>query len=700
MLQKKKVMKDNGASHYWISLLTVLLPVMIFGVFIYIYNINANKNYIEQMRLSSFQQASTQIGYLIEVLKGIAGDHEISENTLETEDSSIFFALNDMEQKAPFPINAFYYKRGDKYIYTSSQMLLYQDFEAFYDSTYNLSRPKFFYRLNSEMTPKLLRFYLQSGVAAEGLIAFIYPADSDSVIFFFFSENSLWDVVSDYFGKPQGELLIYNNSLDVILSSQPDNDEALDSALLKLKGTGLLHLEDTHQMALRQTIGLNEMTIVNLMDRKDFYSPLTTDRLILSGLILLMFLCCLVLLTYGIRQTGNALATSHENTRYLQEQVETQSTLLIEHFSQELINGHYRTTEEIYRTADYLGLTLKASSWIVIVVTFPENTSAELPGISFCSDGVISIAGKTPWYPGIFFLLNLEPVSPEEDLRQKLAADLQAFLLTCGFCDFIMGVSTFCHDPLLLKHAFYEAEAAALSYDKKENGQIIFYRMNCEEILQSYTLPAVEKSLLTSSIQRGEMQVAFSALDSLLDNIEMISKSFLLVHLMTGSIANLLLQMAQDYHLGLTQSDWTDLIAFQSMDTFRSCVKALAEKLCLQSIRQNKQQKEEEDNAVLTFIRSHYTKPDFSLDYAADTLKMSKVKISAVIKEKLDLGFQQYITLLRMNEIKRQLTETEKSVQDIIRDVGYLDVSSSIRKFKSLEGVTPGQYRSMSCVKK
>lgn len=700
MLPKRNSIKASSASHYWISLLTVLLPVMIFGVFIYIYNINANKNYIEQMRLSSFQQASTQIGYLIEVLKGIAGDCEISEQTQENEDSSIFLSLNEMEQKTPFPVNAFYYKRGDKYIYTASQMLLYQDFEAAYDSTYNLSRPQFFYRLNSEMTPKLLRFYLQNGVSAEGLIAFIYPTDSDSVLFFFFSENSLWDVVSDYFGEPQGELLIYNSSLDVILSSRPDNDEALNSSLLKLKGTGLLFLKDTRQVALRQTIGLNEMTIVNLMDQKDFYSPLTTDRLILSGLILLMFLCCLILLTYGIRQAGNALATSHENTRCLQEQVETQSSLLIEHFSQELINGHYRTAEELYRTAGYLGLTLKASAWIVMVIIPQKNTSAELPGVPFCSEGMISIAGKTPWYPGMFFLLNLEPSSPEDDRRKTLAARLQEFLLTCSYRDFTIGVSTFCRDPLLLKHAFYEAEAAALSSGEKDSGQILFYRMNREEILQSYTLPAVEKSLLTASIQRGEMQVAFSALDSLLDNIESTSKSFLLVHLMTGSIANLLLQLAQDYHLGLTQSDWTDLISFQSMDTFRSCVKALTEKLCLESIRQNRQQKEEEDNAVLTFIRSHYTKPDFSLDYAADTLKLSRTKVSAVVKEKLDLGFQQYITLLRMNEIKRQLTETGKSIQDIIRDVGYLDVSSSIRKFKSLEGVTPGQYRSMSSPKK
>lgn len=59
------------------------------------------------------------------------------------------------------------------------------------------------------------------------------------------------------------------------------------------------------------------------------------------------------------------------------------------------------------------------------------------------------------------------------------------------------------------------------------------------------------------------------------------------------------------------------------------------------------------------------------------------------------MGFPQYISLLRINEVKRLLVETQQPIQEIIRSTGYLDVSNFIRRFKTLERMTPGQYRSL-----
>lgn len=154
---------------------------------------------------------------------------------------------------------------------------------------------------------RLLRFYLQSQAEAEGLIAFICSISADSAVFFFLSENSLKEVFSDYFVEDYGTLLVYNNALDVILSSLPDNKEALNSSLPRIKGTGLLILKDTEQIALRRTIGLNEMTIVTAMDKREFYRQLTNDQLILFVLILLMILCCLLFIILGVRQVRNPL---------------------------------------------------------------------------------------------------------------------------------------------------------------------------------------------------------------------------------------------------------------------------------------------------------------------------------------------------------------------------------------------------------
>ena len=48
-----------------------------------------------------------------------------------------------------------------------------------------------------------------------------------------------------------------------------------------------------------------------------------------------------------------------------------------------------------------------------------------------------------------------------------------------------------------------------------------------------------------------------------------------------------------------------------------------------------------------------------------------------------------------MNEVKRLLRETDESVQSIVQAVGYIDISSFIRKSRKMEGLSPSQYRQM-----
>ena len=74
---------------------------------------------------------------------------------------------------------------------------------------------------------------------------------------------------------------------------------------------------------------------------------------------------------------------------------------------------------------------------------------------------------------------------------------------------------------------------------------------------------------------------------------------------------------------------------------------------------------------------------------------MSISKINMLLKEKLGCSFVQYVSLLRVNEVKRLLRETDDPIQSIVEGVGYIDMSSFIRKFKKMEGISPGQYRAL-----
>ena len=98
---------------------------------------------------------------------------------------------------------------------------------------------------------------------------------------------------------------------------------------------------------------------------------------------------------------------------------------------------------------------------------------------------------------------------------------------------------------------------------------------------------------------------------------------------------------------------------------------------------------------VITFINQNYKRNDLSLKLLSDEVSMSMSKINLVLKENLGCSFVQYVSLLRLGEVKRLLRETDDSIQSIVQSVGYIDVSSFMRKFKQMEGMAPGQYRAM-----
>jgi AraC-like DNA-binding protein len=55
--------------------------------------------------------------------------------------------------------------------------------------------------------------------------------------------------------------------------------------------------------------------------------------------------------------------------------------------------------------------------------------------------------------------------------------------------------------------------------------------------------------------------------------------------------------------------------------------------------------------------------------------------------------FHEYLLALRVKEAMRLLSETDLSIQDICRKIGYSTASHFIKIFKAYTGMTPTKYR-------
>ena len=77
----------------------------------------------------------------------------------------------------------------------------------------------------------------------------------------------------------------------------------------------------------------------------------------------------------------------------------------------------------------------------------------------------------------------------------------------------------------------------------------------------------------------------------------------------------------------------------------------------------------------------------------AEQFELTSNYVSRFFKQETGCSFIQYITMLRMDRAKELLITTEIPIKEIVMQIGYVDVANFVRKFKSCEGLTPGQFR-------
>ncbi len=104
---------------------------------------------------------------------------------------------------------------------------------------------------------------------------------------------------------------------------------------------------------------------------------------------------------------------------------------------------------------------------------------------------------------------------------------------------------------------------------------------------------------------------------------------------------------------------------------------------------------ESEDNIgreVLAYIEEHFCENDICLSKIAEELSIPSSQISRIVKEASHRTFSEYITFKRIGRSKELLSSGSMSINAVSEAVGFTYPYYFIRKFKELEGVTPGQY--------
>ncbi len=97
-------------------------------------------------------------------------------------------------------------------------------------------------------------------------------------------------------------------------------------------------------------------------------------------------------------------------------------------------------------------------------------------------------------------------------------------------------------------------------------------------------------------------------------------------------------------------------------------------------------------NRIVAYIDEHF-REDLSLQVVSESLNLHPSYVSQLFRKESSETFLQHVTRKRIAYARKQLTETNLSIQEISENAGYLDYFHFAKIFKKTVGQTASQYR-------
>ncbi|GKX29360.1 hypothetical protein SH1V18_18400 [Vallitalea longa] len=96
---------------------------------------------------------------------------------------------------------------------------------------------------------------------------------------------------------------------------------------------------------------------------------------------------------------------------------------------------------------------------------------------------------------------------------------------------------------------------------------------------------------------------------------------------------------------------------------------------------------------IINYIKDNYKDNNFSIKTMAAYFDTTSSNLSQYFKKSTGKNLSEYVDALKLKYAKKLLEKGKIRISDISIELGYSSPSAFIKKFKRLEGVTPGEYR-------
>lgn len=363
-----------------------------------------------------------------------------------------------------------------------------------------------------------------------------------------------------------------------------------------------------------------------------------------------------------------------------------------------LLTGHYRSREDFNMDTEDLNMGYINNRFFVAMVQVhgyvEDYDSLALCIQKFLSQTMECFYTFTPEPDKIIFIQGIEENFLIEDQVESVLRKLRIEIRQKFSLDITIGVGNSYSGTLSIPRSYLEAKSALDYRFVKGNGTVILYQTLQQQEHNTVAYPKHALEQLRNALACRDKHKIHDWVCILADNMEKKNLPLFAAKGICFDIISIFMETAAPLQTLLP--DGTDPSDLMNMETVDDVI-GLIQRLNWQAAELPRETEKQNSDILLDdlkqYIRNNCLRCEFSIQETAEHFHMLLPNLSQFFKEKTGGNILDYSTHIRMQKAKDLLADSKLTLKDISQQVGYYNVSSFIRRFKQIEGMTPGDYR-------
>lgn len=384
----------------------------------------------------------------------------------------------------------------------------------------------------------------------------------------------------------------------------------------------------------------------------------------------------------------------------LLETIDESSDFVRRELLTQIIRGSVEDWPEFSGRCRAYGIDLAGQRYTVVIVTF-ECSSAEEQTETLCGHlaaflgNDYTVMGFQEFADGDHALIvtsapSTDPVAEGGFIGERLD-EWAASLSTVERCRWSISVGSTVESLRSVPQSYLRAKSA-----QDHRFVLGFNRvLRADELLSgaeaTVAYPRVQLECLSNTVAAGDVRGVHAAIRGIFHALRASSPSLFLARCVSYDAITTLINSAGTDTTYWRLADAISLAEVRTVGQMEDLLVQVGSDLC--ELVAEGQAKGSAFDPVVTSINLRICDPTLSAKSVATEFGLSLSNFSHQFRRHTGATFQAYLAQKRIAEAKRLLVETDDTLNDVVRSIGYGDTSSFIKKFRAATGVTPTEYR-------